>query len=139
MHHLYDQYFRDLKDAAIEVDSFGWTGYAAYCLEYESGLRANAFATLGTFIKVTTKASFTERRRFVSWLSAFADERKGRDRLIPYPLRKKVIEPTLDEWVQREPQCPEPHRWLGGRDHLERALELVPTDQIAIRKLVVLC
>ena len=37
-----------------------------------------------------------------------------------------------------EPGCSEPHRWLGGYEHLKRAIELAPDNELARRKLVVL-
>jgi hypothetical protein len=53
-------------------------------------------------------------------------------------LHVRVVEPTLLEWTEVEPGCSEPHRWLGGYEHLKRAIELAPDDELARRKLVVL-
>jgi hypothetical protein len=36
-----------------------------------------------------------------------------------------------------EPDCAEPHRWIGGYEHLKRALELDATDELARRKLII--
>lgn len=58
--------------------------------------------------------------------------------LVPHPLHVRVVEPTLPEWTEVEPGCSEPHRWLGGYEHLKRAIELAPDDEPARRKLVVL-
>ena len=58
--------------------------------------------------------------------------------LIPHPLKIRVVEPTLLEWTDIEPTCSEPHRWLGGYEHLERAIELDPADQIALKELVLI-
>lgn len=58
--------------------------------------------------------------------------------LVPHPLHVRVVEPTLLEWTEVEPGCSEPHRWLGGYEHLKRAIELAPDDELARRKLVVL-
>jgi hypothetical protein len=80
---------------------------------------------------------FAERRRFVSWLMSFARERNAITILIPHPLKIRVIEPTLAEWMIVEPTCAEPHRWIGGYEHLQQAMELDPTDQIALRDLVI--
>lgn len=57
--------------------------------------------------------------------------------LIPHPLHRRVIEPTLLEWTKAEPQCAEPHRWLGDMEHLGQAIELDPDDQLARKKLIV--
>jgi hypothetical protein len=47
--------------------------------------------------------------------------------LVPHPLHVRVVEPTLLEWTEVEPGCSEPHRCLGGYEHLKRAIELAPT------------
>ena len=36
-----------------------------------------------------------------------------------------------------EPRCSEPHRWIGGYDHLKLALELDSGDHVARRKLII--
>src|SRR5436305_944823 len=110
-----DAYFRTFKDVAAEAStSPEWADYAAYCTEHERGLRRQAFAVLDRFIFRMESASFAERRRFASWLLHRADLRDGSHMLVPHPLRKRVIEPTLEEWLQVEPASSEPHRWLGG-------------------------
>ena len=58
--------------------------------------------------------------------------------LIPHPLHVRVVEPTLLEWTVVEPHCSEPHLWLGGYDHVKRAFELDPDNQLARRKLIIL-
>jgi hypothetical protein len=62
---------------------------------------------------------------------------QGEHMAIPYPLRLRIIEPTLVEWTAEEPCCAEPHRWIGGYEHLKRALELDEGDEIARRKLII--
>jgi hypothetical protein len=81
-------------------------------------------------------SGFHDRRAFVSWLLAFALDRDGAERLIPHPLRIRIVEPTLSEWTLLEPNCAEPHRWIGDKEHLEIALALDPSDQIVHKKLV---
>ena len=56
---------------------------------------------------------------------------------VPHPLRLRIVEPTLVEWTAVEPKCSEPHRWLGGYEHLKLALELNEADDIARRKLII--
>jgi len=130
-------YFQTLKDVAAEAGaSPTWADYAAYCTEHERGLRPQAFAILDRFISQMESASFEERRRFVSWLLHHCDLRDGSHMLAPHPLRRRVIEPTLAEWLQVEPASSEPHRWLGGYEHLKRAIELDPSDEIARRRFI---
>lgn len=132
-----DTYFQTLKDVAAEAStSPEWADYAAYCTEHERGLRRQAFAALDRFMSRMESAPFAERRRFASWLLHRADLHDGSHMLVPHPLRKRVIEPTLDEWLQVEPTSSEPHRWLGGYEHLKRAIELDPADDIARRRFI---
>jgi len=56
--------------------------------------------------------------------------------LLPHPLNLRLIEPTLLEWTIVEPECSEPHQWLGGYEHLRQALELDPDNQLARGKLI---
>ena len=139
MHFWAEDYFKTLKDVAAEARAVPeWADYAAFCEEYERGLRSNAFAILERFMSSVERAPFAERRRFVSWLSREGDRREGRHRLIPHPLYVRVVAPTLLEWTVVEPQCSEPHVWLGGYDHVKRAFELEPGSQLARRKLIML-
>lgn len=132
-----DTYFQTLQDVAAEAStSPEWADYAAYCTEHERGLRHRAFAILDGFISRMECASFAERRKFASWLLHRADLCDGSHILVPYPLRKRVIESTLAEWLQVDPASSEPYRWLGGYDHLKRAIELDPSDEVARRKFI---
>jgi len=134
-----DDYFAILKDVAAKARAVPlWSDYADYCVEYERGLRADAFTILERFISSMECASFEERQQFVSWLSRQADGRQGRNMLIPHPLHVRLVEPTLLEWTLVQPLCSEPHLWLGGYDHVKQALELEPDNQLARRKLIII-
>ena len=132
-----DEYFQTLKDTAAAASTFpDWREYALFCSELERGLRQQAFAALRHFITSIEGAAFGERRRFVSCLLSRSENQKGRHLPIPQSLQTRVIEPTLLEWVVVEPECSEPHRWIGGQEHLEKAIELDPLDYLARRKLI---
>ncbi len=132
-----DEYFQTLKDTAAAASTFPeWLDYALFCSELETGLRRQAFVALRRFIAWIEGVPFGERRRFVSWLLSRSENQKGRHLLIPQPLQTRVIEPTLVEWAAVEPECAEPHRWIGGQEHLEKAIELDPLDHLARRKLI---
>jgi len=139
MHFRREDYFQSLKDVAAEARTVpAWADYAAFCEEYERGFRREAFDILERFTSFIERAPFVERRRFVSWLSQRADRREGRHMLIPHHFYVRVVEPTLLEWTVVEPECSEPHLWLGGYEHVKRAFELEPDNQLARRKLLLL-
>jgi hypothetical protein len=138
MHHWRKDYFETLQEVATDASqSPEWVDYATFCRLYESGLRKQAFNTLDHFISATKQAPFSDRRRFVSWIMSKAEGRKGSHMLLPHPLFIRLIEPTLLEWTIVEPNCSEPHRWLGGYEHLKLAIELDPSDELARKKLIV--
>lgn len=137
MYYWRKDYFESLKAAANEARAKQeWGDYASFCDEMELGLRKQSLATLDRFILSLERRPFSERRQFVSWLCTRADRSWGNSILIPFPLQVRVVEPTLAEWTIEEPTDSEPHRWIGGYEHLIRAIELEPDDQIARRKLV---
>jgi hypothetical protein len=44
----------------------------------------------------------------------------------PEPLKRRVLRPTLAEWMMRESADPQPYIWLRTEQHLRRALALAP-------------
>jgi hypothetical protein len=135
--HWRDESFRALRDVGAEAaKSPAWADYAAYCIQLEQGLRQPALAILDRFIRNIQAASFADRKSFVSWLMHQSELGTTAASLIPHPLRKRLVDPTLAEWKDIEPLSSEPHRWLGGYEHLKAALRLDPTDEIARCKFV---
>src|SRR5262245_40547445 len=111
-----DTYFQTLKDVAAEAHaSPEWVDHAVYCTKHERGLRQLAFIVLDRFIAKMGRAPFADRRRFVSWLLHRAYLRDGSHMLAPHPLRKRLIEPTLAEWLQIRPTSSEPQRLAAER------------------------
>ncbi len=138
MHYWRKDYFDLLKEVAAEAAEHPhWNDFANYCFHSERGLRRDAFTYLSNFIREMERLPFQERRRFVSWLLTKTYGCKDQVLLIAHPLKLRIIEPTLLEWTVIEPECSEPHRWLGGVEHLQTALALDSEDRIARRKLIV--
>jgi hypothetical protein len=137
MHYWRKEYFETLEVAAKAARSVPeWADYATFCEEYEKGMRHNALVILDRFISSIERAPFAMRQRFVAWLAQQADGRDGRHMLIPRSLQIRLVEPTLLEWTLVDPQCYEPHLWLGGYDHLRHAHELAPGNELVRKKLV---
>lgn len=115
-----------------------WRGYSDYCLLLEKGLRKQALQRLADFIKDFKNKTFDERKEFVGWLFKHFERQDDKDDyycytqlLQPYPLQQELIKPTLEDWMQVEPNASEPHRWTYTYDSLVRALELNPQDDRA--------
>jgi hypothetical protein len=137
MYHWGDKSFHALTEAANQASGVpAWNEYAEFCSLLEKGLRKDALKHLAAFIEAATKWSSPEKKKFVSWLYHFAHEHPDSYLLMPQSLYKDFLHPTLFEWAEREPDNGEPHRWLGGREHLKKAIRLDPTDEIARRRLV---
>jgi hypothetical protein len=130
--------FESLKSAADDARATPeWVGYATFCAEMELGLRKQELNSLARFIEEMERKPFSDRRQFVSWLCMRTCQSWENSILMPHPLRFRIVEPTLAEWTIEEPDDSEPHRWIGGYEHLIQAIELNPNDQIARRKLII--
>jgi hypothetical protein len=138
MHYWRKDYFETLTTASANAlsESIAWQDYATFCSDYERGLRKQAFQVLERFLSRMQLEPFAERRRFVHWLLTLADEQPGSHMMIPYPLRVRVVEPTLLEWSLVEPLNSEPFRWIGDSESLEKAVALNATDQLAVKRLI---
>jgi hypothetical protein len=137
MLHWRDTSFQTLRDIASEARSTQkWPDYASFCEEYERGLRPAAFAALDRFISQIEQAPFAGRREFVAWLLRRTEGRDGLEMVMPHPLHRRVVEPSLREWTQVDSRCAEPYMRLGGYENLKRALELNPNDDLIRRKLI---
>lgn len=131
-----DEDFGILAEASrIASRNSAWVEYAKYCGLLEKGLRKDALVHLSKFIDSSSNWSFAEKKEFVSWLYHYAYPKQFLNQLLPHPLRLKLLEPTLAEWICREPENSEPHRWIGGIEHLNEAVGLNPVDEIAYQLL----
>jgi hypothetical protein len=131
-----DEDFNILAEASrIASGNPDWDEYAKYCELLEKGLRKDAFSYLSKFIESSSDWSFVEKKEFVSWLYHYAYPKRFLNQLLPHPLREKLLEPTLAEWVCREPKNSEPLRWIGGVEQLREAIKLNPADEIACYRL----
>lgn len=132
MYYWRKDYFESLRELGADAVKFPeWTDYFAYCALLERGLRKEAFAKLNLFILVLLTTPFEPRRRFVSWLYHRVWRSGWLDSFVPHPLRSKIVEPTLREWIDLEPSDAEPHCWLGTIDSVRRAVALDPQSEVA--------
>jgi hypothetical protein len=124
--------FKDLlqvAEAAQAVEAYYF--YAQYCILLEQGLRKKAFQSLNTFLSLAASWPFEERKSFVDWIYILLLHSSSSMSLIPHPLYTRIIEPTLEEWMQREPQNPVPFRWKRTPESLRYAVSLSMEEEIA--------
>jgi hypothetical protein len=138
MYYWRKDHFESLQAAADDARATPeWMEYATFCAEMRLGLRKQALKSLDLFIQEMERRPFSDRRQFVSWLCMRTSKSWENSILMPHPLRIRIVEPSLAEWTIEQPADSEPHRWIGGYEHLIRAIELNPNDQIARRKLII--
>jgi hypothetical protein len=136
MYYWRNNAFHSLAEAASYASAIpAWNEYARFCELLARGLRKDALAHLVTFTKQATDWPFPQKKEFISWLYHFAQQHADTYLLIPHPLYEEFIKPTLEGWIEREPDNGEPHRWLGTAEHLKEAIRLNPTDEIARSRL----
>ncbi len=123
-----------------------WLPLAEYYESRERGLRDSAHQAAGRFAESARRWSFEERKRFSLWLmdrtgrvGELCGQSKFKSRystggsglFAPFVVVEAVVRPTLAEWVQKEPENPEPRFWLALYDkspweHVGDALRLDP-------------
>jgi hypothetical protein len=105
------------------------------CRYYElrrQGLRRQAFAQLDTFLEQASSWETSHRRAIaLCTLDAFWRISEAHE-LLTEPLRRRFLEPVLQEWLAADPESPVAFRQLAllrrNRDLLEQALERDPSD-----------
>ncbi|WP_152568693.1 hypothetical protein [Microvirga sp. BSC39] len=102
-----------------------WNDYHEYVSLRERGLRREAFQRLNRFLNFLVTESFNERRDFVCWLFSENENIES----LAHPLKVKIVEPLLKEWINCDPNDFRPHLWLGTIPHLWEAHRLAPDDQ----------
>lgn len=125
---------REIADALSERAELH--EFVQYCRLREQGLRKEAFLHLEAFLQDARQWSFPRRRDFADSLMHLRLNHSRAYDLLPHPLRKGLVEPTLQEWIGVEPNNPVPHRWLGTLESLREAVRLDPREQIARRQLI---
>lgn len=133
---------RAVQGAAVEAR---WPAYVTYTRFRERGERKRALAAVAEFLDNMRKRPFEERRDFVVWLfeaETACDPRGRRYRiggnatLCPQPLRVGLVEPTVEEWKEREPDNPLPRVMVGTIPELRIAHQLDPDSDDIRRRLL---
>lgn len=139
-----DEEFAALRRTAAATAG-RWPDYSEYCRLRERGERGRALAALERFLTVVVALDFSVRRDRVVWLFE-QDTALGRyweltpwrstSMLCPRPLHDRLIDPTLQEWIEREPTVAQPRLMVGIVEALRAAYDLDPTnDEVGHRLL----
>lgn len=130
-----------LKVGNSALENSKWTDYANYCFDREKGLRKSAFNYLEKFLKSTETWTLEDKIEFAKFLFPFFENVEDADYgPFPQPLNEKLIKPTLASWCEIEQIDNNPFRWFGSyygsEEHLFKALELNPTDDLTRQVLI---
>lgn len=115
----------------ISKGNLEWELFTNYCEAKEKGLRKKALKNLNEFIENLNKKPLEKRIEFTNWIEERRMNKSEVVSLIPYPLQKKLIEPTLNKWKNKEPNNPIPFRWINTKESLIHAIRIDPKEQIA--------
>jgi len=121
------------KNAAERSD---WQDYSSYCTLREKGLRKQALQKLETFLNLTDRWELSQRTDFTTFLfTQFETIKYAQDLAFPHSLKVSLIKQTLENWCDIEEGDSRPFRWYGkyfnSIDHLKKALQVCPEDDIA--------
>jgi hypothetical protein len=108
-----------------------WEGFYLYRSLKEHGLRREALQRLKEFIDDLSACTYLERKEFVCWLMSKASEVKSpvkEVQFLTHPLKVRIVEPLLREWIAREPNDATPHLWLGDIPDLWEAYRCDPNS-----------
>lgn len=110
----YDIDLDEIRKVALKSRGEGtWSQFALFCDLRGQGLRRPAFAGLAIFLAQAESWSYSERRRFAIWIGEASSRFRDRRVLIPHPLLKALIWPSLLDWAEHEPMNASPHLWMG--------------------------
>ena len=109
--------------------------YVRYIELLAKGLRKEALKHIEDLVSTLRALSAEQQRHFASLLCRETDAETGH-RLVPDPLRRRFVQPVIEEWKRVEPDNPEPLRWTGILDDLIRAVQLDPSCDLTRRRLI---
>lgn len=117
-----------------------WILFARYCRLREQGLRSQSLQNIKQLIAEAAGWSDHARRQFADWIYSTSLRNPEVHQLIPTPLNRQLLVPTLQEWAASEPSNATPERWLGfataDHQHFSNAISRDSTDDVSRYRLV---
>lgn len=127
MHYWRKASFENLRTLISEMeDQPNFESYAAYLALLEKGLRKEALKEIEDFLSLSCALDVAKRREMTSFLYRVEVSEKIGHTLVPFPVIRRFLDPTIRDWIAEEPENPEPLRWTGKREDLQRSIELDP-------------
>lgn len=141
MHYWNRANFEGLDAVAAEAPASSIpNGFALYCTLRSNGQRPKALDALRVFLADTQSLPLEERKRITCWLLEAQVRAPQVHQLLPHPIMKGLVEPTLEEWLASSPRDAVAHRWRGyvfrDNDSLRLALGIDHEDWLARSQLV---
>jgi len=135
--------------ARVAADKPGWKGFALYLGLRASGLRKDALRALNAFLTDAEAWLYEGRLSFLRWLTSQDGVSPHNSLLMPEPIHRRLICPTVVELLAREPDSGDANYLFAlygcARDadatpapvnYLRRAIELDPGHQRARKTLI---
>lgn len=120
--------FDGLENLYSEIkDDPKLSDYACYIDLVSKGLRKEALRHIEDFLSISCSWDIAQKREVVSFLCRVSHFGPMGHRYVPQPIWKRLIEPTIKEWIKSHPEDPEPLRWTGEIEDLRASLKLDPT------------
>lgn len=105
-------YVRDLADEA--GCNAGWAGFADYCRLRGQGRRPEALTALDGFMGEAVTWPLAERVDFCVWIGERRQAYRGQpEAVLPVPLFRLLVRPTLEAWAEADLTDPWPLVWLA--------------------------
>ncbi|MBO9707555.1 MAG: hypothetical protein J7521_05030 [Caulobacter sp.] len=91
-----------------------WSLFAEYCRLRGEGLRSEALKALDAFIAEAVVWPLAERVAFSVWVGEQRQAYRGQpEAVLPVPLFRLLVRPTLEAWAEASPGDPWPPLWLA--------------------------
>ncbi len=105
-------YLRELAEDASEHP--GWSGLSDYFRFRHQGLRREALEALDVFMAGAVTWPLAQRVTLVVWIGEKRMAYRGQpEAVLPVPLFRLLVRPTLEEWASAKPFDPWPLVWLA--------------------------
>ncbi|MEM7172363.1 MAG: hypothetical protein AAF530_19505 [Pseudomonadota bacterium] len=114
---------------------------ASYCRLREEGRRKEAFQALEGFLDKVKTLSLERRYQIANEILEAKETLPQAHQFMSQPLWERLIKPTINQYLDKNPDCLSALRWHGiysnSSKSLRKLLELDPSDHLARRTFIV--